>query len=273
MHSSESNSSSATARIDCWTQRIGSTVVGHVQHARGSQLELHAHDRASLHVVLDGVYEERVEGRSQEFTPGAILFKPAGTEHDNAFRNGSKCLRFELDPAESPHLLPSRWCEARADGDARVAALASRLCAELACEEDGLPRDSLGAEVLGLCVRSLTGARTERAARRAARAAAGWLRAELQDPPSMTQMAEELGVERSALAHAFRSAYGCSMGDYLRRLRVEFVAHELRRSSRPLSELALSAGFTDQAHLCRWFRRVVGATPAEYRRCIRHRGS
>jgi AraC-like DNA-binding protein len=37
-------------------------------------------------------------------------------------------------------------------------------------------------------------------------------------------------------------------------------------SAEPLSEIALSVGFSDQAHLCRLFRQAFGQSPASWRR-------
>ena len=55
-------------------------------------------------------------------------------------------------------------------------------------------------------------------------------------------------------------------GSYLRRLRVEHARLGLIESDLPIAELALAAGFSSQAHFTRVFRRLVGTTPAAYRR-------
>ena len=45
----------------------------------------------------------------------------------------------------------------------------------------------------------------------------------------------------------------------------------LRRHWRPLVAFAALTGFADQAHLTRWFRRVVGVTPGVYRNSVQDR--
>jgi AraC-like DNA-binding protein len=55
------------------------------------------------------------------------------------------------------------------------------------------------------------------------------------------------------------------VGDYARQRRVEFACHQLTASGRPLSDIALSAGFGDQAHFTNVFRRLVGLTPGAFR--------
>ncbi|WP_366521660.1 AraC family transcriptional regulator [Solidesulfovibrio sp.] len=37
----------------------------------------------------------------------------------------------------------------------------------------------------------------------------------------------------------------------------------------PAAQVALEAGFADQSHLIRVFTPLVGATPGQYRRCLR----
>jgi AraC-like DNA-binding protein len=51
---------------------------------------------------------------------------------------------------------------------------------------------------------------------------------------------------------------------YLMNCRIELSRSQLRRG-RPIAEVALAAGFADQAHLQRSFKKFVAATPGQYR--------
>jgi AraC family transcriptional regulator len=82
---------------------------------------------------------------------------------------------------------------------------------------------------------------------------------------SLAALVETAGVHRVHLARAFRRHYGCTIGDYIRRRRVEFASHRLTASSDRLSDIAFDAGFADQSHLTNTFRRLVGITPATFR--------
>ena len=53
---------------------------------------------------------------------------------------------------------------------------------------------------------------------------------------------------------------------YQRRLRIRRACERLRDSSLSLAEIALDAGFTDQSHFTRVFKRLNGTTPAVFRR-------
>ena len=54
-------------------------------------------------------------------------------------------------------------------------------------------------------------------------------------------------------------------GCVVRHVRVEFARRELAVSEAPLGDIAAAAGFCDQSHFSRLFKRYIGLTPAEYR--------
>src|SRR3984885_15454364 len=76
-------------------------------------------------------------------------------------------------------------------------------------------------------------------------------------------------VARRSKAHfsrKFKLAVGESPHAYVVRRRLERACHLMMTSAEPLSEIALSVGFSDQAHLCRLFRQAFGQSPANWRR-------
>jgi AraC family transcriptional regulator len=76
-------------------------------------------------------------------------------------------------------------------------------------------------------------------------------------------------VARRSPAHfsrKFKLAAGESPHAYVVRRRLERACHLMMTSAEPLSEIALSVGFSDQAHLCRLFRPAFGQSPAHWRR-------
>lgn len=68
----------------------------------------------------------------------------------------------------------------------------------------------------------------------------------------------------SYLIRAFNDKYGLTPHAYVTNCRIEFSRSQLRRG-RPIAEVALAAGFSDQAHLQRAFKQLVAATPGQYR--------
>ena len=76
-------------------------------------------------------------------------------------------------------------------------------------------------------------------------------------------------IARRSPAHfsrKFKLAVGESPHAYVVKRRLEKACHLMMTSAASLSEIALSVGFSDQAHLCRLFRQAFGQSPANWRR-------
>ena len=99
-------------------------------------------------------------------------------------------------------------------------------------------------------------------------AAADRVRAYLHDSyatqATLADVAAVAGCSRFAAYRAFRVRYGLSPSEYQRQLRLRAARHALA-SGAALADVAAAAGFADQAHLTRWFRRCYGITPGAYR--------
>jgi AraC family transcriptional regulator len=103
---------------------------------------------------------------------------------------------------------------------------------------------------------------------------AAWLRRvdELLDACFLERLrldvARVAGVHPMHVARSFRAAHGESVAASLRRRRILWAAERIAAGREPLSAIALEAGFCDQAHFCRIFRKVTGRTPGSFRRSI-----
>lgn len=84
-------------------------------------------------------------------------------------------------------------------------------------------------------------------------------------PVSLRSVAAEIGVHPVYLARVFRRIQGCTVSDYLRRLRVAEAGRLVVEEGLSLAQAALTAGFADQAHFTRCCRLVLGYTPGRLR--------
>lgn len=87
-------------------------------------------------------------------------------------------------------------------------------------------------------------------------------------PPAMVALERAYGRSRFALARQFRRAFGVSPSRFVILRRLD-RARRLIAAGRPLAEVALAAGFADQAHLTRQFRAAYGTTPGRWRALLR----
>ena len=97
-----------------------------------------------------------------------------------------------------------------------------------------------------------------------ARQVMGRLADQLTGPPGLAELAAGVGLSRYQLLRSFRAEVGMPPYAWLAQHRVARARTLLEQGHRP-AEAATLTGFADQAHLTRWFRRVVGVTPGAYR--------
>jgi AraC family transcriptional regulator len=83
---------------------------------------------------------------------------------------------------------------------------------------------------------------------------------------SLIRMAAEVGVSPLHLPRTFKIAAGQSPHRYVLWRRIERAKDLLVKTDTPIMEVALSVGFSSQSHLSSWFSRIVGISPADYRR-------
>lgn len=228
-------------------------------------LPSHAHAQVCIAVVLHGGFDGTWGGRDGTASSGTLIVEPAGELHENRF--------FARSGAQVVAIQPVGELASAADQASRCArpdalAVAWRMAVELSRTDDvtSIALEGLSLELLAIASR----------AGRAADPRGGWLSraTEILDeeyarPLALGVIAAEVGVHSIHLARSFRSRHGVSIGAYLRTVRVHRAAELLRNSDETIAEIALAVGFADQSHLNRWFVRLLGATPAAYRRQLR----
>jgi AraC family transcriptional regulator len=131
---------------------------------------------------------------------------------------------------------------------------------------EGLMLEMIGETVRHSVYNSRTGANLAPQWLRQARDS---LHARFTERLTLTELARDVGVHPVHLAQAFHKSYQCTVGDYVRQLRIEYARRELAASETPIIQIALAAGFCDQSHFTRTFKRVVGVAPSQYRESIR----
>jgi AraC-like DNA-binding protein len=96
--------------------------------------------------------------------------------------------------------------------------------------------------------------------------AAQYIRENLARRMPLGDVAAHVGISERHLQRLFRHAIGMSVQQFIIRSRVHAAAHHLTRATRPLAEIALDCGFSDQSAFTNTFRRIIGQAPREYRK-------
>lgn len=244
-------------------------------YAPGFDIPVHYHARAFFYLVLEGSCEEASGQKISTCGPSTLVFHPVAEPHANRWiGSGGRVLHVEMSQARADgirQLAPAVDQRAEFQGGT-VPWLAQRLYREYSRPDGASPLalEGLALEVLAETFRQKIPA-PERTPPRWLVRACELLHDRLDQNLSLGDVAAAVRVHPVHLARTFRRHYGCSPGEYLRRLRVEFACHELARTDAPLTEIALAAGFSDQSHLTKTFRHFHGMTPGQYRRNMRTR--
>lgn len=97
------------------------------------------------------------------------------------------------------------------------------------------------------------------------RAAMAFMQDRIETPLTLVDIAAAADLSAPQLSRLFRDQSGQSVWAWLTRARCARARALLLSTERPLAEIALDAGFCDQAHLTRVMRRTVGVTPGALR--------
>lgn len=85
---------------------------------------------------------------------------------------------------------------------------------------------------------------------------------------TVDELAQGTGMSRSHFSHYFRATTGMPPAQFVTDVRLDEVSRRLTQTNRTLKEIARETGFADANHLCKVFRRRLGASPGQFRRRI-----
>ena len=233
----------------------------------------HSHRYAYFCILLRGTYTERCGSHERECKRSTVVFHPPDESHSTRFlQEGGRLFRFELKPELFNRI---RGCSSVLSEPAEFeggppAQLASKLYREFR-EPDEVSKLVIEGLALELTAEVIRGR-----AKGNIRVPPSWLtqvcdfiHAQFADCLSLAVIAKPVGIHPLHLAHVFRQFHNCTVGEYVRRVRVDFAASQLSSSDTPLAEVAIAAGFCDQSHFSKTFKVLTGMTPAQYRSTFR----
>ncbi|WP_181905512.1 helix-turn-helix domain-containing protein [Aestuariispira insulae] len=96
-----------------------------------------------------------------------------------------------------------------------------------------------------------------------------FMRANLSEKLSVSQLAELTGMSVFHFLRSFKIRFSVTPYQYLSKLRLERAKNLLLTTQRPISDIALDCGFSNQSHLTMRFKKAIDLTPGQYRGCQR----
>ena len=232
----------------------------------------HTHSEASFSFVLAGKYIESYGRQTQARQSSTIVFHPPQESHAVDFQSGARILSVQFD-AERFAYIRSRSVILDASTSSQTEAIAwlgNRIYQEFRRMDaaSALAIEGLIFEILAEAARSKAST-SEKNCPRWLKEIKDFLHANFSESIVLEDLARIADVHPVHLARVFRCKYNCTIGEYVRRLRVEFSCRRISASTDSFTEIALTAGFTDQSHFARTFKNHLGVTPGEYRKISR----
>jgi AraC-like DNA-binding protein len=222
-----------------------------------SALPLHAHAIPLFLLTLAGTFEETVTRRVRTCRAPQLIYRPAGEPHSQRFgRIGATCLAIELPGDRLSEI------ECAFDGLPTLAAM--RMYDEFQCPTAETPL------IVEETVATLTAGSHRRVVReehspRWLQRVVDMIESRLSTDVRLRDLAVEANRHPVHVSRCFRRRYGCDVGEFVRRRRVHEACRRIRDTRDSLSAIAVSTGFSDQSHMGRAFRDVMGRSPGAYR--------
>ena len=231
------------------------------RYAPGERHPPHTDRHSRISFLLRGGYREETSAAAIRMRPSDVLLKSSRARHEDVFGETGAilaALEFIDDADPFDHLSGVPAWRRRADAFALRHATAFL---EAALAGDAESARAAGADLL---------ADTEDSASRAK--PPPWLdrlKCELEHAALATvDVAARARAAGAHVAHAsrlFRRCYGASITQHAQAQSVRRALGQLAEPDQSLSDIALAAGFYDQSHMNRVFRRITGRTPAACR--------
>jgi AraC family transcriptional regulator len=240
-----------------------------VIYSPGLCIPRHSHESANLIFIVAGVHWSGHSRGGEMCLCRTVRFLPAGETHENYFPVESRCLHIELRQSMLD-LASEHGTTISVPGQIKRAcstALGEQIHREFR-HQDSEALVEIEAAILSLLLADETEDASSGPVPR-------WLfkiREILHDEPharrSLTDLSRQVGRHPVQVSRQFHQYFGCTIGEYTRRIRIAQAQSLLSRLDLDVSDIALASGFCDQSHFTNMFRRITGMSPGRYRMLI-----
>lgn len=255
------------------SRKVSSFELSERVYPPGYQTPKHTHKQALFCFVMEGHYTETYGTKTRECKSSTLLFHPPEELHAERFHDtGGRSFIIEIAPhwlaQMREHLTVAENSSDFYGGSFEL--LSRKLYREFGNTDQASPLiiEGVMMEMLGETVRH-SAAKPCHGSPRWLQQARELLHARFTENLTLADVAQNVGVHPVHLAQTFHKTYQCTVGDYVRKLRIDYACHELATSAKPIVDIALAAGFCDQSHFTRTFKRSIGAAPSQYRESLR----
>lgn len=239
------------------------------------KLPFHTHNFAYFCYVLEGSFTENYGRKEHLCQTSTLVYHPPGENHADHFHTRSRCFNFHLNSQLLVRVNDNRQISKRniIQKSGELEKLITRLYKEIYSidEYSVLTAEGLMLEILAEFFRQSNLEASTDVAPRWLLNVKDFISEEFADNLTISSIASQADVHPTHLAREFRRYFHITIGDFIRRRRIESACRKIIVSNAPLCEIAVESGFFDQSHFTRVFKKATGMTPARYRSVFQSR--
>lgn len=229
--------------------------------------EPHSHQYTSISLLLNGTHREDLSGKKHTRVPGDIKIVMAGEIHRcYDYQPGTQKINLELTDGLLKLMCIDTAALTQVLQNGHAAKFTLLKLFRETCDESS--HTQLATQLL--LQQLIEGPRRSR---KKCKTPPGWalqLKQLLNDEYATTfelqSLSDILGLHPVTISRYFPLYFGCTLGEYLKGIKIGRSLKLIRENSLSLTEIAYSCGFADQAHFTRTFKAYTGHLPKEYRK-------
>ena len=250
--------------------RFNGLIISQNQYQTGFSSNWHYHENPYFAFILKGGSLERRKEQDVECTPGMLLFYNTREAHKNEeYREGSKnfSIEFERSWFENMNLYQNMFEGGFIIEDFSIKKILLKIMSEAKSNNNEMQL-SIESSILQI-LSTLSGTKSNYTT------PPQWLvdlKELLHDAPvqsySLSGLARFFGVHPVTISKLFPHFFGCTIGEYIREIKIEKSLQLLCKKHISLDTIALECGFADNPHFTRTFKKSKGLSPSQYRSII-----
>ena len=240
-------------------------------HPTGEKLPVHRHINAYFCNILGGHWIEKLDDKERECKPLKSIYHPPEETHSDHFEEKGHTFNIEFNKARMDQYLNISTSLSYSNEfyNDEINVISMKILSEFHCSDifSDIAIEGLTLEMIAGTARKFTPKKIQ--------SIPGWLnrveeilREQCDNQTSLKQIGDEIGVHPVHISRSFRKVNGCTLGDYRRKLKIDNARIKLQTKNSTIAEVAMESGFYDQSHFSRIFKKFVGITPREYKRCF-----
>lgn len=245
---------------------ISGTTIALTAYGAGAGFEeWHSHTNDSISLLLSGSHHESLQGRQLKRTPGDLKFIPAGVMHRcEQYLPGTCKINLDLD-AHAIQKMEIREEQLATLSESSLPAKFTllKLYHELAA--GGSPAASTELLLFQL-FNPVVVPKHKGVPPLWAERLKELLNDEWDKNFHLDDLSARLGVHPVTISRYFPLYFATTLGNYMQQIKVNKALTLIKTSTIPLTKIAYTCGFADQAHFTRTFKAITGYRPQEFRK-------